>query len=63
MSDPNEQRGKNHQAYLWQYGRPSGAVVFEFQLDCGAQDPRQFLGDFDGILKTDGYAGDGKFRG
>src|SRR5579859_6233600 len=23
-------RGKNHQAYLWQYGRPGSSVVFEF---------------------------------
>ena len=23
-------RGKNHQAYLWQYGRPEGSVVFDF---------------------------------
>jgi hypothetical protein len=22
-----EGRGKNHQAYLWQYGRPGGSVV------------------------------------
>jgi hypothetical protein len=47
-------KGKNHQAYLWQYGRPAGAVVFDFQLDRGAQGPRQFLGDFNGILQTDG---------
>ena len=25
-------RGKNHQAYLWQYGRPGGSVVFDFRL-------------------------------
>lgn len=25
-------RGRNHQAYLWQYGRPGGAVVFYFRL-------------------------------
>jgi len=23
-------RGKNHQAYLWQYSRPGGPVVFDF---------------------------------
>ena len=27
-----EGRGKNHQAYLWQYGRPGGSVVFDFRL-------------------------------
>src|ERR1700687_1352580 len=25
-----EGRGKNHQAYLWQYSRPGGSVVFDF---------------------------------
>src|SRR5271165_2457674 len=56
-------KGKNHQAYLWQYGRPGGSVVFDFQLDRSGQGPRQFLGDFDGILQTDGYAGYGKVGG
>jgi transposase len=49
-------RGKNHQAYLWQYGRPGGTVVFDFRLSRGRDGPRQFLGLFDGILQTDGYA-------
>jgi transposase len=26
----HEGRGKNHQAYLWQYSRPGGSVVFDF---------------------------------
>jgi transposase len=56
-------KGKNHQAYLWQYSRPGGPVVFDFQLDRGGQGPRQFLGEFDGILQTDGYAGYGKVGG
>src|SRR5262249_50946458 len=38
-------KGKNHQAYLWQYSRPGGVVVFDFQLDRGRQGPRQFLGN------------------
>jgi len=56
-------KGKNHQAYLWQYSRPGGPVVFDFQLDRGRQGPRQFLGEFAGILQTDGYAGYGKVGG
>jgi transposase len=51
-----EGRGKNHQAYLWQYSRPGGTVVFDFRLGRGRDGPRQFLGRFDGILQTDGYA-------
>src|SRR6516165_238931 len=56
-------KGKNHQAYLWQYSRPDGSVVFDFQLDRGRQGPRQFLGEFAGILQTDGYAGYGNVGG
>ena len=49
-------RGQNHQAYLWQYGRPGGGVVFDFRLGRGREGPKQFLGNFEGILQTDGYA-------
>jgi transposase len=51
----HDRRGKNHQAYLWQYGRPDGNVVFDFRLGRGRDGPRQFLGKFEGILQTDGY--------
>ena len=50
-------RGKNHQAYLWQYGRPGGGVVFEFQMGRGQAGPQRFLEGFEGILQTDGYIG------
>jgi transposase len=49
-------RGKNHQAYLWQYGTPGGSVVFDFRLGRGREGPKRFLGQFQGILQTDGYA-------
>jgi hypothetical protein len=52
----HEGRGKNHQAYLWQYGRPGGTVVFDFRLGRGRDGPKKFLGQFEGILQTDGYA-------
>ena len=52
----HEGRGKNHQAYLWQYGRPGGSVVFDFRLVRGRDGPKRFLGQFEGILQTDGYA-------
>ena len=51
-----ESRGKNHQAYLWQYSRPGGTVVFDFRLGRGRDGPKRFLGQFEGILQTDGYA-------
>jgi len=49
-------QGKNHQAYLWQYSRPGGAVVFDFRLGREREGPKRFLGNFEGILQTDGYA-------
>jgi transposase len=47
-------RGKNHQAYLWQYGRPGGSVVFDFRLGRGREGPKRFLRQFAGILQSDG---------
>src|SRR5450432_4565591 len=51
-----EGRGRNHQAYLWQYSCPGGSVVFDFSLGRGRDGPKRFLGQFEGILQTDGYA-------
>ena len=48
-------RGADHQAYLWQYGKPGGETVFEFSLGRGREGPRKFLGKWEGILQTDGY--------
>ncbi len=50
-----EGRKKNHQAYLWHYSRPKGSVVFDFRLTRGRDGPKWFLGQFDGVLQTDGY--------
>jgi Transposase and inactivated derivatives len=51
----HDRRGKNHQAYLWQYSRPGGSAVFDFRLGRGRAGPREFLDRFEGILQTDGY--------
>lgn len=51
----HDQRGADHQAYLWQYGKPGGETVFDFQLGRGREGPRKFLGNWEGILQTDGY--------
>lgn len=52
----HDKRGQNHQAYLWQYGRPGGSVVFDFRMGRGRDGPKKFLGQFEGILQTDGYS-------
>jgi transposase len=49
--------GKNHQAYLWQYGTPGGATIFDFRMGRGREGPACFLDKFEGILQTDGYVG------
>lgn len=51
----NDKRGADHQAYLWQYGKPGGETVFEFRLGRGREGPQKFLGQWEGILQTDGY--------
>jgi transposase len=48
-------RGKNHQAYLWQYSKPGGVVVFDFRMGREREGPKRFLGNFEGILQSDGY--------
>ena len=49
-------RSRNHLAYLWQYGTPGGAAVFEFRMGRGREGPLRFLEKFNGILQTDAYA-------
>jgi transposase len=51
----HDKRGADHQAYLWQYGRPGGETVFEFCMGRGREGPQKFLGQWEGILQTDGY--------
>lgn len=51
----HDRRGRNHQAYLWQYGKPGGGVVFDFQMSRGRDGPKRFLGSFAGLLQTDAY--------
>ena len=53
----HDKRGADHQAYLWQYGKPGGETVFDFQLGRDRDGPKKFLGKWEGILQTDGYQG------
>lgn len=53
---PHDKRGRNHQAYLWQYGSPGKGVVFDFRMGRDSHGPKLFLGSFQGLLQTDGYA-------
>ena len=51
----HDRRGHNHEAYLWQYSQPGGGVMFDFRLGRGRDGPKEFLGNYEGILQTDGY--------
>jgi transposase len=51
----HDKRGADHQAYLWQYGKPGGETVFDFCMGRGRAGPQKFLGKWEGILQTDGY--------
>ncbi len=50
-----EKTGRNHQAYIWEFSRPGGIVVFDFQMGRGRDGPQQFLKGFRGKLQSDGY--------
>ena len=41
---------------LWQYGTPGGMTVFDFRMSRKREGPLNFLGNFEGLLQTDGYA-------
>lgn len=49
-------RGRNHRGYLWQYGRPGGPVVFDFQMGRSREGPKTRLRGFRGWLQSDGYS-------
>jgi len=51
-----ERTGRNHRAFVWEFSRPGGIVVFEFQLGRGREGPRDFLKGFRGKLQSDGYS-------
>jgi transposase len=50
-------KGRNHQAYEFQYSRPGGPVVFDFRMSRAREGPAEFLAGYGGILQCDGYQG------
>jgi len=49
-------RGRNHQAFMWEFSRPGGPVLFDFKMGRSRAGPKEFLRGFKGILQCDGYA-------
>ncbi|MBL9139407.1 MAG: IS66 family transposase [Verrucomicrobiales bacterium] len=52
--DP-EVRGKSALGYLWVYLDPGGEVLFQWSTGRAHDAPKEFLGDYQGILQVDGY--------
>jgi hypothetical protein len=52
----SEHKGRNHRGYLWEYSRPGGPVVFDYQDGRGREGPARMLKGFRGSLQTDAYA-------
>jgi transposase len=59
----HDKRGHNHEAYLWQFAKPGGELVFEFALGRDRDVPRQFLDGWEGKLQTDAYVAYDKIGG
>jgi transposase len=56
LCQTEEKSGRNHKAYLWEYSRPGGPVVFDFQMSRARSGLAEFLKGFQGKLQSDGYA-------
>ena len=57
-----EKKGSNHRGYLWEYSRPEGPVIFDYQNGRGREGPQKMLRNFRGILQTDDYSVYGKLK-
>ena len=54
-NDPALKDGKTRQGYLWALSRPGGEVVFEWRLSRQHEGAEKMLGDYRGVLQSDGY--------
>jgi transposase len=54
-NDPDHQRGKTRQCYLWVISQPNSDVVFAFRESRCHDELPSLLGSFQGILQSDQY--------
>jgi len=54
-NDPEVKDGKTALGYLWALSRPGGDVVFEWRLSRKHEEAEKLLGNYAGILQSDGY--------
>ena len=54
-NDPDLKDGTTTTGWLWALSRPGGGVVFEWRLSRRHEEAERLLGDFSGVLQSDGY--------
>jgi transposase len=54
-NDPDLKDGRTTQGYLWALSRPGGEVVFEWRLSRRHEEAERLLGEFAGVLQSDGF--------
>ena len=54
-NDPDLRDGKTTTGWLWALSRPGGGVVFEWRLSRRHEEAARLLGDYRGVLQSDGY--------
>jgi transposase len=54
-NDPDLRDGKTTTGWLWALSRPGGGVVFEWRLSRRHEEAERLLGDYQGVLQSDGY--------
>lgn len=52
-----EVKGKTKRCYIWAYAKPGGEVFYDFTETRSGKHPDKVLGDFAGVVQTDGYSG------
>lgn len=56
-NDPDLRDGRTTIGWLWALSRPGGGVVFEWRLSRRHEEVGRLLGDYHGVLQSDGYEG------
>ena len=54
-NDPDLRDGQTTTGWLWALSRPGGGVVFEWRLSRRHEEAERLLGDYRGVLQSDGY--------
>ncbi|MCR6654384.1 MAG: IS66 family transposase [Opitutus sp.] len=56
-NDPDLRDGKTTTGWLWALSRPGGDVIFEWRLSRRHEEAERLLGEYRGVLHSDGYEG------